>query len=369
MKMRARVQTFIASAALLMAVAPVVNLSRAPAAGTDATSRWKLSVLYNLDFALPWLSRPLYTLGISINPGQVVIGRDGWLYLGDDHAASISAKRLGIDAGVLQTVNVIAQTSQAWQARLQSLGVHDVRVVVWPDKESVYPQALPRWALAAGQSPLDVLAQKLPPSLFVDTRAALRAARTQLDAPLYYQTDTHWNMLGAWLAFKHWADAAPASNVPIRWPAPSSLQSLGTQAADTGDLARLIRLHSPGGDREPRVRFDTEAPVTTLSVDFGSGVELGRGGNGFVAPPAKPMLVHAQGALNQARVLWLRDSFGTAVSPFMAASFSTTLHVHHQGLNAQALESMVRRFKPDHVFVTVVERDVFAVLKALGSSP
>ena len=369
MKMQTRVRAFIASAALLMAVAPVVNLTRALDAGTEAASRWKLKALYNLDFALPWLSRPLYALGISINPGKVVVGREGWLYLGDDHAASISAKRHGASPEVPLGSKTTAQHLQAWQMRLQSLGVHDFRVLVWPDKDSIYPQALPRWALPIGTSPLDALAKQIGPSLLVDTRAALRAARTRLDAPLYYQTDTHWNMLGAWVAFRHWAEAVPMGSLPIRWPAPSSMQSLGTQAADSGDLARLIRLSLPRHDREALVRFDTEAPVTTQSVDFDSGVELGRDGNGFVAPPAKPMLVHAQGALNQARVLWLRDSFGTAVSPFMAASFSTTLHVQHHGVNAQGLEALVRRFKPDHVFVTVVERDVLAVLEALGSPP
>lgn len=70
-----------------------------------------------------------------------------------------------------------------------------------------------------------------------------------------------------------------------------------------------------------------------------------------------PVLVHAEGALNQARLLWLRDSFGTALSPYMSATFSDVLQVHWAtGLAPGALDDMVSRWRPDHVLVTVVER-------------
>jgi len=71
--------------------------------------------------------------------------------------------------------------------------------------------------------------------------------------------------------------------------------------------------------------------------------------------------------LNGKKVLWLRDSFGTAMAPFMAATFSETLQIHYETADTALLARLVETFKPDYVFVTVVERA--ARRKRFGSVP
>ena len=369
MKVRSRVQTFIASAALLMAVAPVVNLARAPAAGDVATSPWKLKTLYNLDVALPWLSRPLYASGISINPGHTLIGRNGWLYLGDEHQRSISAKREGISAAVLPQITALAQSTRAWREHLAAMGVRDFSVVLWPDKESVYPEHLPRWALPAASTPADALARQLDAQLFVDTRAAVRAARLRYPEALYFKTDSHWNLLGAYAAFQGLAQHGQRRGWPLVWPAADALHGQGITANRGGDLANLLRLREWLQEDDAVVRFDNDRPIVTTALDFATGQAQDIGASPFLDTPLKPLQLHSQNALNATRVLWVRDSFGTAVSPFMALTFAHTLQVHHRSVDAALLSKLARDFKPDYVFVSVAERDVLAVLKALGPPP
>jgi hypothetical protein len=67
-------------------------------------------------------------------------------------------------------------------------------------------------------------------------------------------------------------------------------------------------------------------------------------------------LVKSKNALNHKRVLWLRDSFGTAMEPYMAATFSETLQIHYKWVTPEMFARLVNSYKPDYVFITVVER-------------
>ena len=52
-------------------------------------------MLYNFDFASALLSRFFYPHGISTNPDQVFIGKDDWLYLGEQYDNTISRNVIG----------------------------------------------------------------------------------------------------------------------------------------------------------------------------------------------------------------------------------------------------------------------------------
>ncbi|MNN72234.1 hypothetical protein D3C81_1882500 [compost metagenome] len=91
--------------------------------------------------------------------------------------------------------------------------------------------------------------------------------------------------------------------------------------------------------------------------DFDTMKQVSSGDNIQVNAPQKPLLVRSEKALNHKRVLWLRDSFGSAISPLMAATFSETLQIHHQWTNPKVIAELVEKFKPDLVVVTIVERN------------
>ena len=124
-----------------------------------------------------------------------------------------------------------------------------------------------------------------------------------------------------------------------------------------GDLAGFLRLTASLADSEPKINA-LNLPVETIQFDFYTKKILHQGGNPPVGSPTEPLLVVSKRALNEKKVLWLRDSFGTAMSPLMAATFSDVVQLHW----GEALKpsgkfvQLVEEWKPDYVFFTVVER-------------
>src|SRR5205814_1172135 len=75
-------------------------------------------------------------------------------------------------------------------------------VTVAPEKFSIYPEYLPPWVARAPRTRFDRVAHALasiPGLNFIDLRPALTAAKA--GERVYYMTDSHWNYLGASVAY------------------------------------------------------------------------------------------------------------------------------------------------------------------------
>ena len=134
-----------------------------------------------------------------------------------------------------------------------------------------------------------------------------------------------------------------------------------------GDLAKFLRLKETLRDSEVVVDILSEHPIEIEQYEFDTGRLKKAGGNPQIHTARQPLLVKSKHALNDKKVLWLRDSFGTAMAPFMAGTFSETLQIHYETADTALLARLVETFKPDYVFVTVVERA--ARRKRFGSVP
>lgn len=342
---------------LSLLMVPAANFISAADHGRE---NWhKQAFLFNLDFALKRVSRLLYPVGISVDAKQAVIGREGWLYLGDQYAQTRTVHRRSPTDADVAVGQDIGQATAAWEAYLANHGVKLFRVMVGPNKASIYSEHLPIWAQSPSSSPnvTDVLFAATGPVRYIDLRAPLLAAKGQQSQALYYKTDTHWNALGAAVAFQAFAQQVSAAAPELRWPSEAAYALAGVKPRGGGDLARFLRLNDDLTDEEPRIRLSNE-PIDVTQLAFETQKELHRGGNPPIDAPPTPLWVTSAGALNTARVLWLRDSFGTAMSPLMAATFSDVLQLHwSEGLKSPArLIQLVDEFKPDYVFITVVER-------------
>lgn len=118
-------------------------------------------------------------------------------------------------------------------------------------------------------------------------------------------------------------------------------------------------------DSEMDVEITSQHPVDVTLYDYETGKILRSGRNKKINSPDRLLLVKSGLALNQTKVLWLRDSFGTAMSPFMAATFSETLQINWDKIDAASLTKLVETYKPDYMFITAVERalDEKSILK------
>ncbi|WP_074794892.1 alginate O-acetyltransferase AlgX-related protein [Nitrosospira briensis] len=366
--MKKRVFMFVWVALFVLAVVPAINLNMGDGQKKNTELEWwRDSTLYNLDFASALLNRFFYPHGISTNPDQVLIGKDDWLYLGEQYDNTISRNRRGATVEDAEVARIIGQATNSWSEWLSQKGVSKFRVMLSPDKTTIYPEFLPGWAQPATESATDTLLKNVSQGLYIDTRTALRAAKSRFSESLYYKTDTHWNSLGAWVAFQAFQTEIARTETDLRWLTEQDVRISNVNERQGGDLAKFLRLKEILRDDEVAIDIKSELPVETAQYDFETGRLKRSGGNPEIHTAQRPLLVKSKNALNQKRVLWLRDSFGTAIAPFMAATFSETVQLHYDAAHPEVFARLVEVYKPDYVFITVVERG--ARRKRFGSFP
>lgn len=337
-----------------LALLPLFNLFVAPVkAGCCHAEK-----LFNMDFLLKGVSTVLYRLGISVDPAQVVVGREGWLFVGDRFEMSVTRNRTTGGVGDVQTGMAYAQGAQRWDTYLRGKGVNHFQIMVAPNKESIYPEYLPGWAAPRTPGITDNLFQGAGSTLFLDLRPALRTAKKGEHVAQFYRHDTHWNHLGASRGFRTFADRMHKELPEVRWPDDARYLRLYVRPHAGGDLADFLRLGASVKDDEPVL--DAAAWPTDLNFNwYGSDerVDPMRTTDSRVEL-SRPLQAHNPHALNQRRVLWLTDSFGNHLAPMMRASFSDVVQLHWRDAlrNGGSLIRLVDEWKPDFVFVTVVER-------------
>lgn len=257
-------------------------------------------------------NRLKFTLGIAPN-GKVVLGRDGWLFYGEN------AER----DDVRRIARLTAAQKERWLAYLNRLSDETARrgatflLVIAPDKSSVYPEFLPA-ALRDRSGPrrLDDLLAFLRArgcrAKVLDLRDELRARKG--GEPLYFRTDTHWNERGAVLA----ADA-------IR-EALESAGALGPRKSPARKFVSFPRaggdLRFPGGDPasefaprlKPRPRFERN-PADPAREDFAA-----------IFPDATSRQFTGSAGAGE-ELLMLHDSFGIGLIPLLGAEFRRAAYV------------------------------------------
>jgi hypothetical protein len=229
--------------------------------------------------------------------------------------------------------------------------------MVGPNKSTIYSEHLPTWAKSPSPNVTDALFAGTGNIRYIDLRQALFAAKNKQPDALYYKTDTHWNSLGAGISFHAFAQQVAVAAPELRWPSETAYELDSVKPRGGGDLAKFLRLKENLTDKEPIIRASSVS-IDTTHFDYETNKIVHRGGNPNIEAPSKPLLIKSENALNIQRVLWLRDSFGTAMSPLMAATFSDVLQLHYdEGMKSpKRFIKLVDEFKPDYVFITVVER-------------
>ncbi|MCE9945346.1 alginate O-acetyltransferase AlgX-related protein [Aeromonas rivipollensis] len=329
--------------------------------------------LFNVDKVLSVVNLVLYKIGVSTDPEQVVIGRNGWLYLGDKYANSITVSRMGETEKTIIDTTEIVRMVKGWDAWLKKNGVMTFRVLIGPNKDSIYSENLPNWTLPAKKSAVDGLF--FNNSVYIDVREELKSTKPTV----YYKTDTHWNVYGAGVAFKKLMQESKKEWPGLKVLDDKSYQVYSVSRRDGGDLSRFLKIDKIISDDESRVNVQNSSAATKI-YDYSTG-KLIWSGNGLplIDASEKGKLILSTNALNNKKVLWLSDSFGTSMQPFMSATFSQVLKFHWAYVvGSSQFSELVNKWKPDFVFITSVERDARSVnfmtrppysIQALNSIP
>lgn len=278
---------------------------------------------------------------------NVMIGRDGWLYfLGEDGTAFDRFYRGTPAVSDAQLAAVVAELRRR-NAFLAANGIAYV-VMIAPDKSTIYAEHLPAWATQlVSRTPLDRLVDAIGADgslRFVDVREPLRAAKSR--ERVYFMTDSHWNLLGAAVAYRELmravADALAPRHVDV---APVALPPY-VPAVDVyrGDLARLT------GDPE----WFSEPDYAPLGKVLASPQSRCAKRTDTEANTGFEWYACDRAGLPRAIVY--RDSMAIPLIPLFAENFSRSVYVGSRQLDP----AFVLRERPDVVVEEMVERSMLA---------
>lgn len=289
----------------------------------------------------PWLveqhARLMHgVFGVSPSP-QVWKGHDGWLYYLADGAREDLLNEPLPEGYLGAWVRALDHTEQ-W---LRSEGIAYV-VVIAPDKHVIYPQHLPGGVVPRpGATRIDQVVAALRAETnveVVDLRAPLRQATST--ERLFHLTDTHWNDAGAYVAYESIVGTV-ASRVPGVEPAwPRERFSTQHHVTSGLDLAQLLSLEAHM--REERVDLAPRTPRHAAVVSPAGATVLDEVGD----------LVAEGPDVLQPRAVIYRDSFSTAVLPFLVEHFSRTRILWQHAVDPE----VIRRERPAVVIHEIVGR-------------
>jgi alginate O-acetyltransferase complex protein AlgJ len=252
----------------------------------------------------------LKALDVSPSP-SVVKGRDGWLFYADDGAMDDYALARPFTPAELDAWRRTLQDTRDW---LEARGIVYLFVMA-PDKHQVYPEQMPATIRRNAHSRMDQLAAYLAEHSTVsvlDLRSALRQGKPT--ERIYHRTDTHWNDRGAYIGYAQILTAL-SRQLPALHVRPRAVFDARRVTREGLDLARMLGVSDLLGEDdltlqpqrpreaqlvEPRVLnpYGTEARVVTTLADS-----------------------------SQPRAVVFRDSFGTALIPFLSEHFSRAVYL------------------------------------------
>lgn len=138
-------------------------------------------------------------LGIG-DPDLALIGKDGWLYLGQEQLIDEARGLERLSSEELREWTRRLGAIQEWQ---EERGGRFLLVLV-PDKHRIYPEYLPDWFKASESRCKEQLLDALDDSGMdiLDLTSSLRDAKSEAAERLWLKTDTHWSGVGAYYAYR-----------------------------------------------------------------------------------------------------------------------------------------------------------------------
>ncbi len=367
MKYKTKVKLLMFSVFLFISALPVTNYL---IADDKQNFKYTRAGFFNVDYFFSIIQARLFDLGVSLNAEQSYIGKEGWLFLGDQYDATVSTRRIGLTEEEKIRADKIIQGFGLWDKYFKSHGVEAFQIMIGPDKETIYPEYLPEWAKASGPTRTDALFFDKNSDLFFDTRKPLLMAKSFYKQRIYYKTDTHWNSLGAWVAFDAFIKSlSDKGSIDGKWLTKEQVSRFEVVESKGGDLSGFLRLSGDLLDEDVVFNAPKIRRINVERTEYYTGEVLGNKGNPYIGTPKTVLLAKSDGALNIKKVLWLRDSFGSAVSPFMSATFSEVLQVHYGNIDDAIVKELLEKFQPDYVFITAVEKGLLDLNMGLKDLP
>lgn len=291
----------------------------------------------------------MYRLGVSVKPNTAIVGRDGWIYLGNDYYQVFDLHR-GLLTVSEEDVGRSASRLLALKMYCDNRGI-DFYFAVPPDKEVIYPEYYPKWYSKSENARYMIR--------LTEHLACLNAAsyseyledvmidkKQEFGNLLFYKSDSHWTNLGGYIGY-----ASIMGEIINTYGAEYKmikLQSYSVEAYEQTDIKRLLGISVNVGDHYVKTEFIPNSSVQAEKVT--------------------PALTKYENndALTDKAILCFADSFLGSMLPFLTNTFHEVYVIHYNSsLKADNINNFyeaVEYCSPDLILLLSVERQVIPTL-------
>ena len=285
--------------------------------------------------ALPYFPMRIYN-------DQVIEGRDGWLFYG------IKTNRDNYEGRAIpgqQQLEEYAKIMIATKSACDDTG-KEFRVLICPDKETIYPEYYPTVEFASELRRPQVVYEYMRSATDVDyiyPLAELKSAKKI--CRLYYAYDSHWNGAGGYVGskslleslgiqMKTLSECKPAEFVPV-----------------SGDLVLLgnLDIADYGNDVDYYIDSDPYHSIMTVS-------ELAEDGK---------VEEYVSSADDHRKLVIIGDSYSEQMMKYLTDVFTKVVFVHKLSVDTEAAREAIKN--ADIIVIESVERNVMTVTETAGS--
>lgn len=283
-----------------------------------------------------------YVFGDSASD-DVIIGEENWLFYSET-IPDYEKNNLYTDAQLQRMKHILEETQQY----LADRGIEFV-VFIPPNKATIYGEEyLPSYIksgedLSRTEQLVAYIQENTDITIIFPKQEMLMSKERHPEYSLYFHLDTHWNSMGAYVGTKELM-----KTFDIELPEIEELEIVQTKTPNFNwneyDLASMMGLAGVlKNDVEYEITNYANTTVTFQQCDYNHVSSF----YGFYRTTSD--------APDERKVLFLRDSFGMRMVPYLAANFAEVYSPHRDYFSIE----MVDAEKPDIFVWELVERSEF----------
>ena len=291
-----------------------------------------ISVYSNLRFTL---------LQESPIPDRMLVGKDDFLFFCDKNDGNSIVDYQGyiqLSQEELESIYGFLNSFYEWLKQRNIV----FYFIVAPDKQTIYYDKLPEEIKRVGKTStdqiIDYLIKKGIP--VIDLRHPLLEAKALYNFDLYLKTDTHWNSLGSYIAYKSIINNLANNGFNIT-PINIDLHTINKkQLTERGDSYIMIKIIKDPYYYDADLHYPRD-----YTIEYSEGD----------VPYARIMVT--KNNKNNIKAVIYRDSFFLQLQPYLSNNFGYAYYLWEYLYKTKNIKKdKIEEIKPDVVIIETVER-------------
>lgn len=292
----------------------------------------------------------LYELGVSSRPEKIVVGKNNFLFLGNDFQKVIDQ----ITGEYRLSNEKLVDFQYSFSLRQDYLNQYNIPlyITIVPNKHSIYSEYLPDHILYSEDNTIRQLMNYVSDLKIINLHDTLRTVKKIWGEYLYGRTDSHWSSIGAYIGYRKILDVVKCDFKKVT-PFIIEDDEFVYNQKDGSDLRRMLKLFNNNPDHSFSLKKDVHDRTENI-IKYNSEDEK---------IPIKPLEIVDQREIavvkneKQSKTLLIfRDSQTNAMSGFLNQTFGKVVYCHYSFIEAFEFVDLVEKYKPDLVIFEFGER-------------